>query len=56
MSFTGFSASADKVNADKPDLFGVSGSPKQKAEAKRKNAEYRVACGYRVEIVPVNAA
>jgi len=56
VSFTGFSVSADKVNADKPDLVGVFGSPKQKAEAKRKNAEYREACGYRVEIVPAAAA
>ncbi len=56
MSDTGFSISPDKANAYAPKVYGVHGTPKQKAEAKRLNAEHLQNCGYRIEIVPAKIA
>lgn len=54
--FTGFCASPEKANPETPSKFFCGNSTKGRAEAKRKNAEYREACGYRVEIVPARVA
>lgn len=54
----GFSATPETAAKSAAVLskYGVFGSPAQKAKARKLNAEYREACGYRVEIVPANAA
>lgn len=53
-SVEGFSASPEVAakSAYIPSPWGCYGTNAQKAEARRKNAEYREAAGYRVEIVP----
>lgn len=56
-SDVGFSASAEKVSAYCPAPYGVTGgTAKQRAEAKRKNAEFQAASRYSVEIAPAIAA
>lgn len=55
---TGFSFSADKVNAYKPHPYyaGRGMSSAARAKAKALNAAYCAESGYRVEIVPAIAA
>lgn len=54
----GFSATSEVAakSAGVLSKYGVYGSAAQKAKARRLNAEYRVAAGYRVEIVQAVAA
>ena len=57
-SETGFSVSREKVNAYKPTPWheGRGSSASQRSEARKKNAEFLVTSGYRVEIVNTVAA
>jgi hypothetical protein len=54
---TGFSASADKVNAYLPGPFyaGRFPSANDRAKARAKNEAFRIESGYRVEIAPAIA-
>ena len=54
--FTGFSVSAEKASPYAPAPFWGGQSSGGRAEAKRKNEEFRASCGYRVEVVPAVAA
>lgn len=57
VTFTGFSARADKINADKPgSMIFKHYSAAKRAELARKNTEILASTGYKLEVVPAVAA
>lgn len=56
ITFTGFSARADKINADSPDYMCPRHfSAARRAAIQKENAARRAATGYKVEVVPAVA-
>lgn len=54
-ALTGFCASPEKASPYSPCPYGGALTGSRRAQQNRKNAEFRAAAGYRVEIVPAQS-